>query len=287
MAEFDNLHSPILFHNIRRQFDANELDFEALEKIIKKDPGAEQDNLAKLESELASFIGKKHGVLTGSGTDSVYLALRGLGIGPGDDVLVTAFSFIASASAIVRVGANPIFIDIDPATYLMDLNQLEHQVTSRSRALIAVHLYGQAVDIARTKEFCQQNGIYLVEDAAQALGAEHNQQKAGSFGEVSCISFNPTKVVGGIESGGAILTDNSEVASRIRQLTYHGKDLDDGLVKEWGLLSQMSEQNAHLLRQKLKLFSRWQSARDNIAHMYLDRLKSISALELPYIANGK
>jgi dTDP-4-amino-4,6-dideoxygalactose transaminase len=233
------------------------------------------DHVRDFEQALARHVGRAHAVAVGSGTDALFFALRALGIGAGDDVLVPALSFIASASCIVRAGARPVFVDTDER-HLLDLDRARTAITARTRALIAVDLFGQTPDRLQVEELAAEHRLVVIEDAAQALGAAH----AGATGAISCLSFDPTKPLAAPGSGGALLTDDPRLAARVRRLRWHGRD-DDGRYGELGYNSQLPEISAAVLRHKLALEPGWRAARQAIAARYTAALATTPDIQAP------
>lgn len=220
-----------------------------------------------LEREVAALVGVRHAVGVASGTDALRLALTALGVGPGAEVLTPAFSFVASASTIVMTGATPVFVDIDPATYTLDPEAAARAVTPRTRALVAVHLYGHPAPMARLTALARAHGLAVVEDAAQALGAAVDGRPVGAWGDAACLSFYPTKNLGACGDGGMVLTDRDDVAARVRRLRHHG---DAGRYEhvELGYCSRLDELQAALLRVKLRHLAAWTAARRRVAARY-------------------
>jgi dTDP-4-amino-4,6-dideoxygalactose transaminase len=220
-----------------------------------------------LEGELAAAAGVRHGVGVGSGTDALRLALTAVGVRPGDEVVTPAFSFVASASTIVMVGARPVFVDIEPATYAVDPEALERALTPRTRAIVVVHLYGHPAPIDRIAALARRHGVALVEDAAQAIGAAWDGRPIGSWGDVACLSFYPTKNLGACGDGGMLLTGRDDVAEHLRRLRHHG---DSGRYDhvELGYCSRLDEVQAALLRVKLERLPAWTEARRRLAARY-------------------
>ena len=175
-----------------------------------------------LEQELALTCGVRHAVGVASGTDALRLALAALGVGPGDEVLTPAFSFVASASTIVMAGATPVFVDIDPATYTLDVRAAERALTPRTRAIVPVHLYGHPAPMDAIVAFAGRHGLVVLEDAAQAIGATWAGRPVGNWGDAACVSFYPTKNLGACGDGGMVLTDRDDVAERVRRLRHRG-----------------------------------------------------------------
>lgn len=221
--------------------------------------------VAHFEARVAATCGRAHAVAVGSGTDALYFALRAAGIAPGDDVLVTTLSFLASATAIARTGARPVFVDVD-ARCNLDLARAAAQIGPRTRAMVFVHLFGGMTDPAALEAFARDHGIILIEDLAQAFGARHGDRPAGSAGLAGAVSFDPTKVIGAPGSGGAVVTDDPEVAARVRRLRLHGKDGDRFV--ELGYNSQMPSWTASILDLKLDHHVAWTARRRQIADEY-------------------
>ena len=221
------------------------------------------------EREWASYCGVAHAVGVSSGTDALLLALRGLGIGAGDDVIVPANTFIASAEAVVMAGATPVFADVSPDTLLITPGELESAITPRTAAVIVVHLYGQMPDMDALSLIADRAGIVLIEDAAQAHGASWRGRQAGSIGRTGCYSFYPAKNLGAFGDGGAIVTDDTQLAARLRSLRDHGRSqryrYDHELV---GTTSRLDALQAVVLHAKLPWLDTWTEARRSIAARY-------------------
>jgi UDP-N-acetyl-3-dehydro-alpha-D-glucosamine 3-aminotranferase len=232
-----------------------------------------------LETELARLAGVRHGVGVGSGTDALRLALAALGVGPGDEVVTPAFSFVASASTIVMTGATPVFVDVDLDTYAMDPLALERVLTARTRAIVPVHLYGHPAPMERIAALARARGVAIVEDAAQAVGAREAGRPVGAWGDAACVSFYPTKNLGGCGDGGMLLTDRDDVAAHVRRLRHHG---DTGRYQhvELGYCSRLDEMQAALLRVKLRRLEAWTERRRRIADRYRAALAGLP-LALP------
>lgn len=218
------------------------------------------------EEALARKTSRRHAIAVGSGTDALAFALAAADVGPGDEVLVPAVSFIATASAIVRLGAVPVFVDVD-AQVLLDLGHAARLVTDRTRAVLPVQLFGQMLDPAALSAFAAAHGLAVVEDAAQALGATAGGAAAGSVGELSCCSFDPTKTVAAPGSGGAVLCDDDDLAEHVRRLRWHGRGAD-GLHGELGFNSQLPTASAAILTRKLQQDVGWIARRREIAAAY-------------------
>ncbi|MBI4636243.1 MAG: DegT/DnrJ/EryC1/StrS family aminotransferase [Candidatus Rokubacteria bacterium] len=220
-----------------------------------------------LERELATVCGVRHAIGVGSGTDALRLALAALGLGPGDEVITPAFSFVASSSTIVMAGAVPVFVDVDPETYNLDPDLIERAITPRTRAVLPVHLYGHPAPMDRIAALARAHGLLVIEDAAQAVGATYDGRPVGAWGDAACLSFYPTKNLGACGDGGMVVTDRDEVAERIRRLRHHG---DHGRYHhvELGWCSRLDELQAAALRVKLPHLAAWTEARRRIAARY-------------------
>lgn len=223
------------------------------------------------EQEIAQYCGTTEAVAVGNGTDALMLTLKAFGIGPGDEVITSPFTFFASAETIAQVGATPVFVDIDPVTLNMDLNQLENKVTARTKAIIPVHIFGQMLDVERVMEIAARHDLKVIEDAAQALGAEYRGRKAGSIGHAGTFSFFPTKNLGGYGDGGMIVTNDEYLAARLRMLRFHGCQTKY-YHEEIGFNSRLDEIQAAILRVKLKYLDQWNQGRRDKAQTYNDLL---------------
>jgi dTDP-4-amino-4,6-dideoxygalactose transaminase len=230
--------------------------------------GAETE---QLEAEIAAICGVPHAVAVASGTDGLFLGLQGLGVGPGDEVITTPFSFISTATSILRTGARPVFADIDPASFNLDPGSAEEAITSRTRAVLPVDLYGLCADWERFEEVAASRGLALVEDAAQAIGGRRGDRTAGAFGEAASLSFYPTKNLGGMGDGGMVTTRNADLAAKIRLLRAHG---DAGGYRHVlvGINSRLDGFQAAVLRTKLARLAEWTEERRRLADRYTRRL---------------
>ena len=227
-----------------------------------------------LEAELAAACGVRHAVGVASGTDALRLSLTALGVVPGDEVITPAFSFVASASTIVMAGARPVFADIDPATYAVDPDAVERALTPRTRAIVAVHLYGQPAPMERLQSLARARGVALIEDAAQAVGATYAGRPIGGWGDAACLSFYPTKNLGACGDAGMVLTDRDDLAERLRRLRHHG-DVGRYQHVELGYCSRLDELQAALLRAKRRRLPGWIEARRRVAARYRARLAGL------------
>jgi dTDP-4-amino-4,6-dideoxygalactose transaminase len=239
-------------------------------------------NVKALEQEVAHLCGCGHGVGMASGTDALRLAMDALGVGPGDEVITTPFTFIATANTISRAGAKPVFVDINPQTFNLDPGRLEAAITERTRAIVPVHLYGQPCDMGPIMELAARYDVAVVEDSAQAIGATYDGRPVCSFGAIGCLSFFPTKNLGAYGDAGMAVTNRPETAERLDVLRRHG-----GRVKyhheRVGYNSRLDELQAAVLRVKLRHLADWTAGRRRVAARYGELLAG-SPVTPPYVA---
>jgi dTDP-4-amino-4,6-dideoxygalactose transaminase len=239
--------------------------------------------VSSLESEVAEYCGTRFAVGVASGTDALILALHAVGVGPGDEVLLPAFSFIASADTVSLLGAKPVFADIRPDTFNIDTEQLARLITSRTKAIMPVHLYGQPADMDPVLALAQKHGLKVVEDNAQAIGARYKGKRTGSQGEFGCISFFPSKNLGAYGDGGMILTNSEEAAEHLRSLRNHGST-KKYYSTEQGWNSRLDEVQAAILRVKLRHLDAWGTARRDKAASYDRLLSRVAGVVTPAVA---
>lgn len=279
----------IPFFGVAREYAACQKDMLPLvERTLLSGGLLQGQDVKALESELAAYCGRAHAVAVGSCTDALFFSLIGAGVEPGDEVLVPDFSFVASASCILRAGATPVFCDVDEWGN-MDLAKAAELVTPRTKAVIYVHLYGRMGDPAAIEAFADERELVLIEDSAQAIGARHGsgdaERKAGSMGLAGCISFDPTKPLACLGSGGAVTTDDEALAEDIRALRYHGRDASRRFAR-LGYNSQMPSASAALLRYKLAQDPAWGDRRRAIAARYNAALEPLGA-KVPWEQPGE
>lgn len=247
--------------SLRPEIDA------ALARVLDTNAFILGSEVAALEEEIASYCGTKHAIGCASGSDALLLALMALDVGPGDEVITTPYSFFATVSAITRLGAIPVFVDIDPHTYNLDVSHVESKITSRTKAIQPVHLYGQCADMSALTAIAAKHGIGVVEDAAQAIGSEENGVRAGAMSEVGCFSFYPSKNLGGMGDGGMMTTNDDAIASKLRALRVHGSE--ERYYHKWvGLNSRLDGFQGATLRVKLPHLDSWTDKRKVNADRY-------------------
>jgi dTDP-4-amino-4,6-dideoxygalactose transaminase len=246
-----------------REYKENKMAyFELFNKFMSQ---LNYENNEEWENNFSTKIGRKHCISVASATDALHFSLLAYNIGPGDEVLVTDFSWISSASCVTMAGATPVFCDIDLDTYQMSFDSIKRMYSEKVKAIIYVHLFGNMVDTSDIEKFCKDKNILFIEDAAQSLGSSLNGLKAGTIGDCSVYSFNSNKVIAGINGGGVILTDDDNIAKRLKLIKRHGKDKDFGIL---GYNSRMYVLNAEIINLRLQQAEKNQERRQFIAQQY-------------------
>jgi dTDP-4-amino-4,6-dideoxygalactose transaminase len=239
----------------------------------------------QFEQQFAQYIGTAACVGCNSGTDALFLALRALDIGSGDEVITSAFTFFATAEMISAVGATPVFVDVEPGTFNLDLQQIEAAITDRTKAIIPVHLFGQPVNMTRLMEIAQSYNLWVLEDCAQATGADWAGAKVGSIGHIGCFSFYPTKNLGACGDSGAITTNDLELAAKLRILRDHGQQ-QRYIHEKIGINSRLDAIQAMILQIKLRYLDQWNRQRQEIAARYHNLLAPLSNIKTPKLTVG-
>jgi dTDP-4-amino-4,6-dideoxygalactose transaminase len=237
------------------------------------------DEVLALEQEFAAYCSAEHGVALNTGTSALHLALLAAGIGAGDEVITVPFTFVATVSAIAYTGATPVFVDIDPVSYTMDVNQIEKAITAKTKAIMPVHLYGQPADMDPIMEIANRHGLKVIEDAAQAHRSEYKGRRVGSIGDIGCFSFYPGKNLGAYGEGGMAVTNNPEYAQKMRMLRDWGQDGRYNHVMK-GYNYRMDGIQGAILRVKLRYLDQWTDARRTHAAQY-DALLADSGIKTP------
>ncbi len=237
-------------------------------------------NNKEFENEMCNYLDCKHAVALNSGTDALHLALRALDIGEGNEVISTAFTFVATSESIGIVGAKPVFVDIDPDTFNIDPNKIEAAITPKTKAIIPVHLYGQPADMDPIIDIAKRHNLFVIEDACQAIGAEYKGKKVGTIGDIGCFSFYPTKNLGTMGDGGMLTTNSQYIKDRVLALRNHG-----GAIRyhhdEIGVNSRLDEIQAAILRVKLPYIDNWNKMRREHAAYYNELLSKCDLIETP------
>lgn len=276
----------IPFLNLASQYASikNEID-DAIQRVLSTGPLVGGEFVKSFERNFAGYHGVKHCISTGNGTDSLLASLKMIGIKPGDEVITPAWSWISTSETITATGAVPVFADVDPSTFTLSILDIKKKITSRTKAIVAVHLYGQCCSLGEIKEICSQRDLILIEDCAQAHGAKHNNSLAGTFGLVSSFSFYPTKNLGAVGDAGCMLTNDDELALKLRRLVNHGGLSKDEHIFE-GMNSRMDAIQAAVLNVKLQYLDDWNEKRRSIANVYHSQLKELDTIQLPHVHTG-
>lgn len=239
----------------------------ALSRVLDTNAFILGGEVKALEQELANYCGTRYAIACASGSDALLLALMALGVRAGDEVITTPYSFFATVSSITRLGAVPVFADIDPQTYNIDTSQIEAKINEKTKAIEPVHLFGQCADMTTLREIAERRGVSVVEDAAQAIGAKENGRRAGAMSEIGCFSFYPSKNLGGMGDGGFMTTDDDELARRLFALRVHGSE--ERYYHKWvGLNSRLDGFQGAVLRVKLPHLDEWSDKRKSNADRY-------------------
>ncbi|MCC6003881.1 MAG: DegT/DnrJ/EryC1/StrS family aminotransferase [Thermofilum sp.] len=267
--------------DLRRQYLSikNEID-RAIEEVLNNGMFILGENVKSFEREFAEYIGVKYAIGVGSGTDALFLALKALGVKSGDEVVTVSFTFVSTVDSIVHNDGTPVFVDIDPESYTIDVRQIEKMITDKTKAIIPVHLYGLPCDMDPIMELAEEKGIYVVEDAAQAHGAEYKGRKVGSFGHIACFSFYPSKNLGAYGDAGMVVTNDQDLAEKIRMLREYGQ-IEKYKHLLIGYNSRLDELQAAILRVKLKYLDKWNEKRRANAKLYNELLMDLSNLIIP------
>lgn len=255
----------------------------AIEEVLESGQFIRGPVVARFEEELAAYIGCHFALGVGNGTDALQLAYMALGLQPGDEVIVPAFTFVATAEAAALLGIRPVFADIDPQTFTLAPTSVEARISPRTRAIVPVHLFGQAAELAPLLELAERHHLFVIEDNAQAIGATYHGQKTGTFGHIGCLSFFPSKNLGAYGDGGAVLTHDPALHERLFILANHGARRK--YYHEWiGVNSRLDALQAAILRVKLRRLDAYTRARQEAADRYDALLRDCPGLTLPYRA---
>jgi len=263
------------YHSIKAEID------QAVSGVLESSQFVLGSEVKAFEEDFARFCNAKHGVAVNSGTSALHLALLAAGIGPGAEVITVPFTFVATAAAIYYTGARTVFVDVDPHSFTIDVNQIESAINSRTKAILPVHLYGQPADMDPIIEISRRHGLLVIEDAAQAHGAEYKGRKVGSIGDLGCFSFYPGKNLGAYGEGGMVVTDNPEYARTIRMLRDWGQERKYHHVLK-GYNYRMEGMQGAILRVKLRHLDAWTEARRRHAALY-DKLLSGTGIQIPRV----
>lgn len=276
---------PIKVWDYLREYETEKKEIhDAIEKVLKSGRLILGESVKKFEEKFAEYCGVKFGVGVNSGTDALFLGLKALDIGNGDEVITVSNTAVPTVSAIVSAGATPKFVDINPETYLMDTSQLEDVITEKTKCILVVHLYGQCVNMDDVRKVADLHGLKVLEDCAQSHGATFNGKRAGSMSDISAFSFYPTKILGGYGDGGMVLTNSEKLYKKLLRLRFYGME-NTYYSKEHGYNSRLDELHAEILLRKLAHLDEYIEQRRFLAQQY-DKLLSNTGLILPKTMPG-
>ena len=276
----------IPFVDLKAQYDSikNEID-EAIQNVLNTTSFIMGEELKKFEVEFARFCNIKYAIGVANGSDALILALIACDIGEGDEVITVPHTFIATTEAITHIGGKIVFIDINPKTYTIDVSKIEEKISNKTKAIIPVHLYGQPADMDPIIELAKKYNLKIIEDAAQAHGAEYKDKKVGSIGDVACFSFYPGKNLGAYGDAGMITTNSEEIAKKVKLLRNHGRITKKYEHEIEGYSSRLDNLQAAILRVKLKYLNKWNGMRRKNARKYNELLNNIGGIITPYEAD--
>jgi len=270
------LEVPLL--DLKKQYDQIKDEVqEAINDVLESTQYIMGEHVEKLEEEIADYTNTKYAVGVASGTDALLLSLHALDIGPGDEVVVPTFTFFATAGVVSRLGATPVFADIDPVSFNITAEEIEAKITDKTKAIIPVHLYGQPAEMDRIMKIADKYDLKVVEDTCQAIGAEYKGTQVGNFGDTTALSFFPSKNLGGYGDGGMVLTNDKDLADRLKRLRVHGAE-PKYYHQEVGYNSRLDAIQAAVLRVKLKYLDEWTEGRQRVANIY-DELFKVKDLD--------
>lgn len=266
------------YRSIKGEIDA------AIDNVLRTQQFVLGEEVARLEDEIARYCSVKYGVGVASGTDALFLSLKALGIKEGDEVITTPLTFIATGEAISYLGAKPVFVDIDKRTYNIAPSLIESKITSKTKAILPVHLYGQCADIDPILKLARRYNLKVIEDCAQSIGATYRNRKAGSLGDAGCMSFFPSKNLGAFGDGGMVITDDKEIAEEIKVLRVHGSS-ERYYHDVVGHNSRLDNLQAAVLRVKLRFLDKWIKMRQEIASLYSSLLSELDIV-VPFVSEN-
>jgi len=274
--------------DLRKQYLTLAEDINAsISSVLEKTHFIGGENVQAFEREAASYLGAKHAISCANGTDALHLAMLAAGIGPGDEVITTPFTFIATVEAIAYVGATPVLVDVDKASYNIDPAKIEAAITDKTRAIVPVHLFGMPCDMEPITAIAHANGLKLIEDCAQSFGATHNNKQTGTMGDIGCFSFFPSKNLGCFGDGGMVSCNDDELAQKLQVLKSHGS-AERYIHSVIGYNSRLDELQAAILRHKLKQIDHYNSERRRVAAHYCKCLADLPVTlpQLKFVGSG-
>jgi len=276
------------FLDLKAQYKSIEKEInEAIKSVLESSVYIGGKEVESFEKEIADFCDVKFAMGLNSGTDALYLALKALDLKEGDEVITPPFTFIATAEVISSCGAKPVFVDIDPKTFNIDIAKIEKKITKKTKAIIPVHIFGQMTDMDEIMKVAKKHRLYVIEDAAQAIGAEYKEKKAGSIGDFGCFSFFPSKNLGAYGDGGMIISNSEELANKIKLLRNHGSSPNEKYLNlVLGTNSRLDAIQAAILRVKLKYLCEWSKKRGEKADYYTSQFSKLYEIVTPVISSG-
>ena len=263
----------VQYRNLKEEMD------KVIQTVLERGDLILRQDVEEFEKNLASLVGTKYAVGVNSGTDALILSLRAAGIGSGDEVITVSHTFAASIAVIVHAGATPVLVDVKE-DFTIDVDKIEAAITEKTKAILPVHLNGRVCEMDRIMEIAQKHNLIVIEDAAQALGAEFKGKKAGSFGKTGCFSFYPAKILGAYGDAGGVATDDEEIAEKIRLFRSHGQKTKAEIVC-YGWTARLDNLQAAVLNVKFKYLAEWIKRRREIAAIYNDGLREVQGIKLP------
>jgi len=275
----------INFADLKKEYDEISSEITAtVDRVLTSGFFIMGEELTNFEDEFSSYTETKYAIGVNSGSDALFLAIKALGIGEGDEVITTSHTFISTVDSIVRNGAIPVFVDIDLDTYCLDITKIEEKITKRTKAILPVHLYGHPADMDPIMAISLKHNLFVIEDACQAHGAIYKNKKVGGIGHIGCFSFYPTKNLGAYGDGGIAVTNNEQIANRLKKLRSYGqsKKYYHDFV---GINSRLDEMQAAILRVKLKHLDKWNDSRRKIAKLYGKLLANVGGIITPQEAD--
>ncbi len=270
-----------IFTPVRQYLNLKDEIDSAIQKVLNKGNFILGDEVKEFESKVAEYLGVKYAIGVASGTDALQIALMAIDLKPGDEVITTPFTFVATAETIALLGGKPVYVDIDDRTYNINPDLIEEKITEKTKAIIPVHLYGQPAEMDKIMDIARRYNLYVIEDSAQALGSEYKNRKVCTFGDIACISFFPTKNLGAFGDAGMVVTNNDELAEKIRMIRVHGSKIRYH-HEILGVNSRLDTLQASVLLVKLKYLDGWNDKRAEIAEKYSDGLKDLDGVITPY-----
>lgn len=270
-----------VFTPVRQYLNLKEEIDLAIQKVLNRGDFILGEEVREFEQKVAEYLGVKHAIGVASGTDALQIALMAIGLKPGDEVITTPFTFIATAETVALLGGKPVYVDIEEKTYNINPDLIEEKISEKTKAIIPVHLYGQPAEMEKIIDIARRYNLYVIEDSAQALGSEYKGKKVCTFGDISCISFFPTKNLGAFGDAGMIVTNNDELAEKMKMIRVHGARIRY-THEILGVNSRLDTLQASILLVKFKYLDKWNERRIQIAKKYNDGLKDIDSILLPY-----